>query len=318
MFKLNFDIPRSKETIHIKDPLYLIGSCFSDEIGQRLLINKFEAISNPFGTIYNPTSIFKLMRGEFRPENIIESQGVYYHWDCHGEIAGLSPEELNERFLICQEQSKAFLQKTKWLIITLGTSYIYRLKSTDQVVANCHKVPQKEFAKELLTTESIIEDFNQTMNFLKSINKGLQIIFTVSPVRHVRDGLVENNRSKGILINATQQIVDNYDNCSYFPSYEIMIDELRDYRFYRRDRIHPSEEAVDYIWDRFIKTCFDEESQHFLEEWKKVKSALNHRPFNPKSEAHQYFIKKTLDQLNQLNELVDVSVEKESLEKQLL
>lgn len=317
MFKLNFDIPSSEKKINLKGNIYLVGSCFSDEIGALLLENRFNLLSNPFGTIYNPHSIFKLLRDEASKNNTIESQGVFYHWDCHGQISGLSKSEIENAFANNRRQSNVFIKESNWLIVTLGTSIVYRLKSTNEIVANCHKVPASEFRKEYLTSDEIVADFEKSFQHLKNLNPDINIILTVSPVRHIKDGLVENNLSKSILLDAVHQIVNEYSNAHYFPSYEIMMDELRDYRFYKKDMIHPSEEAVEYIWKRFSESYFDQETMGFLNEWAKIKSALHHKPFQPSSAKHQQFLKNTLALLDKLNDLIDISVEKAMLQKQL-
>ena len=317
MFKITFDIPESEEKISLKDPILLIGSCFSSEIGEKLLQAKFTTLSNPFGTIYNPHSIFKLLKSESDKNNVIESQGVYYHWDAHGAIYGLSVEDTTQVFEDRIRESQTYLKSTKWLIITLGTAIVYELDSKE-IVANCHKVPTKNFKKRFLTQKEIINQFETLHSYLGNLNPELQIIFTVSPVRHIKDGLVENNRSKAILIESVHEILSQNDNVSYFPSYEILIDELRDYRFYKEDMIHPSPQASSYIWDKFCETYFDTETTAFLKEWNGILSALNHRPFQVKSESHQKFLKNTLQKLMRMNEKVDLSVEIARLRKQIV
>ncbi|WP_370090519.1 GSCFA domain-containing protein [Ekhidna sp.] len=317
MFKLNFDIPKSEDKIRLSDPIYLMGSCFSDEIGTLLKDNKFDTLSNPFGTIYNPISLFKLLQNDVQVDNLIESHGVFYHWDAHGSISGLSSKKTIESFRRQVDLSNEFLTRSKWLIITLGTSIVYELKDSS-IVANCHKVPSSSFSKRFLNHNEIMERFNKLYSYLRAANSELNIIFTVSPVRHVRDGLVENNRSKAILIDAVHEIVEPYENVSYFPSFEIVMDELRDYRFFKPDMIHPSDQAILYVWKRFVETYFDNESKAFLDDWEKLKSAIKHKPFQPKSNSHQQFIKSTLSKLEKLNQKVNVSVEIEELKKQLL
>ncbi|WP_425391765.1 GSCFA domain-containing protein [Ekhidna sp.] len=317
MFKFSFDIPGSKEKINLKDPILLIGSCFSNEVGEKLSQAKFKTISNPFGTIYNPHSIFKLLENDSDKLNVIESQGVYYHWDAHGAISGLTEEETSKRFENQVNQTQNFLKQARWLIITLGTAIIYEIDDK-KIVANCHKVPAKYFKKRFLTQKEIISKFESLHAYLKDINPKLQIIFTVSPVRHIKDGLVDNNRSKAILIDSIHQIVDQHDSISYFPSYEILIDELRDYRFYTEDMIHPSTQAIEYVWNRFVDTYCDEVTVKFLEEWKQIQSAINHRPFQPHSISHQSFLKTTLKKLEKLNEKVDVSVEIKQVKSQII
>lgn len=296
----------------------MIGSCFSDEIGELLASSKFSSLSNPFGTIYNPISIFRILRDDINPLNTIENQGVIYHWDAHGSVSALSESETAKEVERLKSESSSYLQHADCLVITLGTSTVYQLNSSKEIVANCHKVGSKNFTKRFLTEEEILTDWEKAYEFLKKKNPDLSIIFTVSPVRHVRDGLVENNLSKSILIKSVHRIVSEFDGVSYFPSYEIMMDELRDYRFFAKDMIHPSDEAVGYIWDRFCQTYLDSESLDFKNEWGKISAAITHRPFQPNSSEHQKFLKKTIQQLTHFKEDIDVSKELEALQSQLL
>ncbi|MEP1032129.1 GSCFA domain-containing protein [Ekhidna sp.] len=316
MFKLPFNIPRSLKKIDLSDPICLIGSCFSDEMSKHLSRNKFNHLSNPFGTIYNPHSIVKLLSGQVSSNRITESQGVSYHWDAHGVISGLSKKEVEKSFEHKQIELQNFLSSAKWLIITLGTSFVY-VHSDAGVVANCHKVPATSFKKRLLNQKEIIDQFSELHSHLSGINQKLNILFTISPVRHIRDGLIENNRSKAILLDAVHTLTELYDNVGYFPSYEILIDELRDYRFYQSDMIHPSEEASEYIWNMFSDSYFDQETKKILSEWGKIRTALNHKPFQPKSEPHQKFLKSTLKKLLSMNGKMDVTVELEQLKNQI-
>lgn len=313
MFKLNFEIPDSKNKINLKDQVLLIGSCFSDEIGNELRENKFNVLSNPFGTIYNPHSIFKVLRGNMNPDDTIEGQGIFYHWDAHGSISGLDQAEVAKLLIEKNQKTQTFLRETKWLIITLGTALIYEYEEVG-IVANCHKIPQSKFSKRFLTQQEIIEQFALLHSQLGS---SVNVVFTVSPVRHIRDGLIENNRSKAILIDSIHRLVEEYENVNYFPSYEILVDELRDYRFYAEDMIHPNEQAIKYIWGKFSETYFNKDTLSFLSEWTKLRTSINHRPFQPESESHQKFLRSTLDRLSALNEKVDLSVEIEQIKNQL-
>jgi len=314
MFQLNFEVPISSKKINLKDPILLIGSCFSNEIGTKLAQSKFNELSNPFGTIYNPYSIFKLLKNEVDDNRIIESQGVFYHWGTHGSISGLSKTETRKLFNQKNQETQAFLKKAKWLVITLGTAIVYEHKQAG-IVANCHKIPSSHFQKRFLGQKEIMDQF---ASLHTRLNPNLNILFTVSPVRHIRDGLVENNRSKAILIDSIHQLVRDYENVHYFPSYEILIDQLRDYRFYAEDMVHPSPQATGYIWGRFGEAYFDAESKTFVKEWEKLRSALDHRPFHPGSPRHQQFLKATLRQLEKWNEKVDMRVEREQIKKQIL
>lgn len=318
VFKLPFDIPKSNWKIGLKDPILLNGSCFSDEIGTKFAQYKFDVLSNPFGTVYNPISLFKALAGKIKSDRLLESQGVVYHWDCHGEISGLMEREVKQNVQLAINQTTEFAVKARVIILTLGSAFVYRLKESGEVVANCHKVQANQFSKELLSVDEILGSFDQAFTSLKTANEQLKIIFNVSPVRHIKDGLVENNRSKAILFQAVHQLVNTHESISYFPSYEILIDELRDYRFYTKDRVHPSGEAVEYIWGRFCTTYFDQETQIFLKDWEKLMNAVNHRPFQPKSRGHQNFLKETLKSLENLKSKVNVTQEINQLKSQLL
>ncbi|MEM7296846.1 MAG: GSCFA domain-containing protein [Bacteroidota bacterium] len=316
-FKLDFSPPSSDHKIDLKDKIYLIGSCFSDQIGDKLSENKFNVLSNPFGTIYNPHSIFKLLKGELNENQITKSQEVFYHWDTQGDIFGIDKAEVQASLKERLERSNKTIKGSNFLFITLGTAWVYILNDSSEIVANCHKQPSSHFQKRLLSTEEITEDFKELHQYLSTINPEINIVFTVSPVRHVKDGLVENNRSKSILIESVHLLCETYKNVSYFPSYEIMIDELRDYRFFKEDLIHPSDEAVHYIWDQFTKSFFSTESLEFLIRWQKLNSALSHRPLHPSSASHQKFLKQTLQKLEDLNDSVDLSAEINSIKTKL-
>lgn len=317
MFHLPYTIPPNPDQISHSDQIILLGSCFADSIGDKLISNKFQALSNPFGTIYSPQAIFKILSGNIDSNSITENQGVWYHWDTHGAVSALSQEELKSTVTGTQQALQENLKKTKWLIITFGSAYAYRLVFGGQLVANCHKAPSSQFDKELLTSKAIQEEFENMYHLIKKLNPDLRVILTVSPVRHVKDGLAENNRSKGRLLEATHSIVEKFDSCSYFPAYEIQLDELRDYRFYAKDKLHPSQEAIDYIWAKFSKTYFDNHTTSFLEKWANISSAIAHRPFHPETNQHQTFLQKAIDELRSLEDIVDISAELSLLQSQL-
>ena len=210
------------------------------------------------------------------------------------------------------------LQEARVLIITTGTAFVYEQKSLQLAVANCHKQAQKDFLRRLSSLEEMHTGFEKFYYALKKHNPAIKIILTVSPVRHIKDSLELNSVSKSLLRLLAHQTCERYPELSYFPSYELQLDDLRDYRFYGRDLLHPSEEAEDYIWEKFISTYFSEESRKFLKEWQGIKRALSHRPFNPASEAHQSFIRKTIKKLEDFPYQVDVSEEILQLKSQLL
>ena len=318
MFQLSFPIPVSKDKIQLSDNVISIGSCFAESIGVNLKDYKFNVTTNPFGTIYNPISLSQLLSNEIEEGAVIEQNGIFYHWHAHGEVSALNKASLDTMIASKRSLFQDTLISADWLIITLGSAFAYRLKDSGRVVANCHKVPQTRFTKELLAVEDVIQKLGNTFELMSSRNPKLKIILTVSPVRHIRDGLIENNRSKARLIEVVQSLSWSSDRIKYFPAFEIMIDELRDYRFYSKDRVHPSNEAIEYIWSRFCETYFDEETSQFVKEWQSIRSALQHRPFHPQSKEHQAFIRSTVSKLKALSSKVDVSAEVSLLESQLL
>ena len=320
-FKIEFDIPKKNhEAINYGDTLLSIGSCFSNDIGQKLLNAKFDVISNPLGVLYDPLSIFKILKDclhNIAPSPILIND-LYVSFALHSEIRAVTKDDFNSMCLRKMDLTRDYLKKAKWLIITPGTAYSYRHLTSNELVANCHKITQREFRKELLNTQLILDAFESLYLSIKEINPALQCLFTVSPVRHLKDGLNENTQSKAILHLATHEIVTRFKDCHYFPSYEIMIDELRDYRFYKSDMIHPNELAIDYIWERFLSTYFSEHTLSIYELWGDLSKEMMHKPFNPHSIEHQKFIRKTLKKLADFPKNVNVNNEIEDLKKMLL
>ncbi len=306
--------------ISLSTPLMTIGSCFSDNIGKRLSRNKFDTLTNPFGVIFNPVSIHKLLKissvgADIDSSNWVLSQGVNLHYDVHSVLGSVDLQEANENIDIAIDETDHQLQKSEWLIITWGTAIVYERMDSGEVVANCHKVPSDQFSKRLLSVEEIIEDFEV---MLRVLQQDINIILTVSPVRHLKETLELNSVSKSTLRLACHHLVEKHDRVSYFPAYELILDDLRDYRFYKSDMLHPSDEAIDYVWGKFSETYFDQSSLDFLKKWEKIKDAINHKPFNPKSEAHQQFIKATIQMIGELNTDVDVATELNHLKQQLI
>jgi hypothetical protein len=319
MFKLSFPISSSDVKINLRDAILLIGSCFSDSIGNYLNEFKFNTLSNPFGTIYNPISILELIRHaneDFQPE-VIKNGDVYYDWKVHSKVSSLSRQNLIDNLHKQQKTFSEFISDAKWIIMTPGTAWGYFLKDTHRLVANCHKMPDRTFRKELLSIKSITDHFEQTYRSVSQINPEIKWILTVSPVRHLRDGLVGNNRSKAILLESVHQVVDQYPNVYYFPAYEIVMDELRDYRFFEENLSHPNQQSINYVWQRFSETYFDKETLSFLHSWSKIRHALKHRPFHPTSESHQQFLKRTISTVREFGSLVDVTNEIKQLKEQI-
>ncbi len=300
--QLQTQIPLSKSNylINYESRLLLLGSCFSEHIGQKFDYFKFQALSNPFGILFHPKAIENLIdravhKKTYTKEEVFTLNERWHSFDAHSEKSALNQDKLIEELNIGLGRTKEQLQQTSQLIITLGTAWVYRYLATDRVVANCHKVPQKEFSKKLLSVAEVVQSLAHILDLVQSVNESVHVIFTISPVRHLKDGFVENQRSKAHLITAVHQVVNSPSRKGgrecYFPSYEIMMDELRDYRFYKRDMVHPDQTAIDYIWERFQETYIDPKAHTVMTKVAEVQKGLTHRPFNPNSDQHKKFLK---------------------------
>lgn len=322
-FRTEVSIDKFPFIINHKSTILLAGSCFADMIGAKMKFNKFNCLSNPFGNIYNPHSLFSLLKHSLEntlPEEdfYLENQGRWFNYHYHSEISGIDKNELKSKILSINETVAGFFKKTDYVILTLGTAFVYKLIENNSIVANCHKSPLKYFKKELLSPKEIIDDYNQLHQYLVSVNPDIKIIFTVSPVRHIKDTLPLNAVSKSILRTSIHYILESYSNTFYFPSYEIMLDDLRDYRFYKDDLIHPSTLAEDIIWEKFCSSSFDKETLDFISEWEKVSRAINHKAFHPESLEHQTFLKNTFIKLEALNKRADFAEEMRLLTERIV
>ena len=323
MFRTELHPASPNFKIEVGAPLLTIGSCFSDLIGQRLQDFKFPVMVNPFGTIFHPSIACQLLQMAIEdrcpaPDTYVQLEGRWVSYLLHSRIHANSPEALEEKLGILFPAVKEQLQKSEVMMLTAGTAFLYTRQAGGQGVANCHKQPQKLFNKKLSTIEEIAEGFSAFYQSIKEINPSVQVILTVSPVRHLKDTLELNSVSKSTLRLATHQITEQYQDVYYFPSYELLLDDLRDYRFFGRDLLHPSEEGEEYIWQKFMTSCFSEHALQFIKDWGQVRRALSHRPFNPSSAAHQQFLQKTIDKLSHLPYQIDVSQEISQLKSQLI
>jgi hypothetical protein len=308
----------STSRIGLKDAIFTIGSCFADAIGDHLTENKFNVWNNQFGTVYNPVSIHRLLSLALenklpKRESYLQNEGVYFNYSFHSSHSAFSDQELQDKIKTSIVKANEFLKYANRIIMTFGTAFVYRLKNSNEIVANCHKVPSTNFTKSLLTEKEITESFQDFYSKLKSINPNCKIILTVSPVRHLKDTLELNAVSKSILRLSCHLITNQLSDVEYFPAYEILLDDLRDYRFYKTDRLHPTDEAVEYIWEKFSHSYFDESVKKFVSAWAEIKKDLNHKAFNSQSENHQRFLKALLLKLENLRSDVDVSKEIQSV-----
>ena len=295
--------------------ILLTGSCFTEHIGNHLGDVKFNILQNPNGILSNPVSacsslVSYIENKVYTEEDIFYYNECWHSWQHHSRFSHPDKNTCLQLINHSQKQAHAFLKKADKVIITLGSSFVYKLKeenglnknTVDGFVANCHKLPAQQFTKYLLSIEQILSMLDNTIHRLFHFNPKLEIIFTISPVRHLRDGVVENNRSKARLIEAVHHLVDKFSRLYYFPAYELVIDVLRDYRFYDIDLAHPNYAATQFVLEQFTEYCISKESQQLMEEIKKIVTAYNHKPFNPQSQQHKHFMQQQYQKAKQLQE----------------
>ena len=300
-FQTHIQIRPFEQKIDHSQPILSLGSCFADNIAKRLQRAKFDTTAAPTGILFNPESIARAIERFDRAredkgclptmQELHQANGVWYNYDFHSSLshidANVALAQMNDAVMRGAEA----LAEAKVVIITFGTAFVYRLNESGEVVANCHKQPQRLFSREMLSAEDIAQRYNA---LLQGPLADKRVIFTLSPVRHLGDGLEQNSLSKATLRVAIAEIVAKNSNADYFPSYEIMMDELRDYRFYADDMAHPSALAVEYIWERFSQTALSEATLEAIKRIEHIMAAAEHRPFNPESDAHRAFCRKML------------------------
>lgn len=297
---IDFEIAPSIWKIEPIDKIMSLGSCFSDEIGNRLKKDGFTIEINPFGVIFHPTALVTLLQKIILKDTtttVVKHNDVFFSWDASGTFFAYSQEELEELFASEIVRLHHELKQTNVLMITFGTAFGYLQKETNQIVANCHKQPLEIFEKELTTRTTLLENWNKTVALLRTFNPDIKIIFTVSPVKHLKDGVIENLRSKSRLIGLASELKENY-----FPSFEIVQEELRDYRFYKEDGAHPNEAAINYVYERFLATYLSEEAKLFQEEIAKYEKMRTHRVLYKKSDDSLKFNRKTEEMRLRLKE----------------
>jgi hypothetical protein len=309
-------------TMSLKSPVMTTGSCFADLIGDRLQSFKMQVLANPFGTVYNPDAIHKALRyavfNEPPPAHtFLQNSDIHFNYDFHSALSAMSRHDLEHQLTETIGKAHYFLKNASWLMITYGTAWIYTRKDTGELVSNCHKMPGALFSKSLLSQKHILESFDTFYQDLKKFNPGIRIILTVSPVRHTKDTLELNSVSKSVLRVSCHTLAEQHTDVEYFPAYEMMMDDLRDYRFYKADKIHPSGEAEDYIWEHFLNRYASAALKDFIKKWRSIQTALNHKPFHPTSAGHQIFLKEMIRKLEELSHLVPVASELETLRSQI-
>ncbi len=324
-FRTTFPSFESKTQISHQNPILSIGSCFAENIAGRLSNLKFQTLLNPFGIVYNPMSIkhiFEFLRSNklFEAQDLVFDNGLWHSLLHHGDFSAPDKEWMLENLNAELERARKFIRTCDRMIITFGTATAYRYRKTEQIVANCHKIANREFEKIRLSPETIFEALNGEFQLLKSQSPNLEILLTVSPVRHIRDGFVENQRSKAALLLATERLCAKNDCCHYFPAYEIVLDDLRDYRFFSEDLVHPNKVAVDYVWAYFEKAFFENPTRTIVQKLIKLNQAIAHRPLHPDTKAHQVFLRNQLSNIELLEKdysFLDFEVEKANFLRQI-
>jgi hypothetical protein len=314
------ELPSGLPPLVQADSLLLMGSCFATNMGSLLADAKFHPDINPFGVLYNPLSISAALR-EVVAGKVYKEENLFFFRECwhspmhHGDFSSPSMEEILQRINARLLAAHECVHQLDCLMLTFGTSWVYEQKTTGHVVANCHKQPESVFIRRRLSVQEIVSDYTSLFSGLIARNPKLKVILTVSPIRHIRDGMHANQLSKATLLLAIDQLQASFpEHVSYFPAYELLLDELRDYRFYADDMVHPSPQAVRYVWEKFVQTCFSADALEIMQESENINKALSHKPFHPESEEYKRFLGQIvlkIDRLNQKYPYLDFQNEKE-------
>jgi len=311
-FIVNIDIRKPARQINYRDKILLIGSCFTEHIGNSLQDLKFKTLQNPNGILFDPHSVCESLQSyidnkKYSEPDFFQLHDIWHSWAHHSRYSNVDLLDAVRNVNQSQQKAHEFLKDAKWLIITLGSSFSYHLTpgpsprgEGSEPVANCHRAPAQWFSKWLMKVDEIVSSFENLLQRLFDFNPALNIIFTVSPVRHIRDGVIDNNRSKARLIEAVHYLVNKSDKLYYFPAYELVIDVLRDYRFYDADLVHPNYMATEFVLEKFEEACIDEESRRIIKEVEPVVIARKHKAFQPSTPAHRQFLQAHLEKAKRL------------------
>ncbi|MCP4130022.1 MAG: GSCFA domain-containing protein [bacterium] len=306
-FLTEINIEPLADLIEHKHRIITMGSCFAENLSEYFIADKFSVMGNPFGVLYNPISIFNVLKciaenKVFSRDDLVQHMDEWHSFYFHSDFSHHDPDVCLKRINAVLKETGDFIKKADWMILTYGSAFTYQYKKNGFTVSNCHKIPAKEFEKNLLPPDRVEETIVDTIDTLRDLNPGLRFIFTVSPVRHWSDGAVENQLSKSTLLVALHSVLKKYNSAFYFPSYEIMMDELRDYRFYKQDLLHPNKTAVEYIRDKFCVAAMSGQCRSALEDMRRLASAMAHRPRNRQSPGHRKFLGQQLELLKRYKE----------------
>lgn len=306
-FYTSVELPGSLPQLTHADRMMLLGSCFATHIGTRLTDAKFRCDVNPYGVLYNPLSISAALR-EIGGGKVYTQDDLFFFRECwhspmhHGDFSSIEVADTLQHINEGLQKAQQNFGQLDCLLLTFGTAWVYEQKETGRIVGNCHKQPEKCFVRRRLSADEIVQDYTSLLTELLARNPRLKVLFTVSPIRHIRDGMHANQLSKAVLLLAIDQLQAAFpENVFYFPAYELLLDELRDYRFYAEDMVHPSEVAVQYVWERFSSVCFSQETLQIIEESENIRRALAHKPFHPDSEEYKRFLGQIVLKIDRLN-----------------
>jgi hypothetical protein len=304
-FRTNIPLSKQSNTIDYKSNLFLIGSCFTEHISDKLNYYKFKNTSNPVGILFQPKAIEKWLINSinetiYTEKDLINHNDLWQCFDAHSDLSHSDKKVVLTNLNQAIKQTKNDLEKASHIFITLGTAWVYKHLDTDKLVSNCHKIPQTSFEKKCLSIAEITESLNTIIAEISAINPKIIVIFTVSPVRHLKDGFMENQLSKSHLIAAIHQVIHSNTQSFYFPAYEIMMDDLRDYRFYKSDMVHPNETAINYIWQKFNEVWINNLILKTMQKVDEIQKGLKHKAFHPNSEKHQAFLLKLNQKIERL------------------
>lgn len=304
-FRTEIQLPAYPFRIDHHQGICCMGSCFAEHIAARLAEGKFKVGLNPYGIVYNPVSLAKtivdLVNGKkFGPEDVFQHNELWHSFDHHGAFSFPTQEQTLESINTTAGKGSDALRNANLLILTLGTAHLFEHRASNRIVANCHKLPGQDFERRRLPVEAVIDVLSKAITEARMVNPSLRVLLTVSPVRHLRDGMVENQRSKATLLLAAATLCEQLSNTWYFPAYEMVIDDLRDYRFFEPDMIHPNSLAIDYIWEHFSQSFFEDSTQQLLQRIRKITQAAQHRPFHRETEAHRVFLQQQQEAIEAL------------------
>lgn len=295
--------------ITYEDKILCLGSCFAVNIGEKFKMYQFQQTINPFGILFHPKAIEKLIEYAvkgyvFTASDVFEHQEIWSSFVAHSDLNELEQEDIVAKLNVKLFDLQVALRESTFITLTFGTAWVYELKETGELVANCHKIPNTQFTKRILSYSEVAKSYHTILTLIRSINNDAQVLCSISPVRHIKDGFVENQRSKSILHAALHETLEGLEDTKmyYIPVYEILMDELRDYRFYTEDLIHPNAMAIQYIWERFVNQYVDEEMHGVMKKVEEVQKGLNHRPFNPTAEQHLKFLDTLIEKIDDLLE----------------